>query len=90
MKSISLVIVTLLIFLTTSLGIAQDIQGLFLGDNGHHLPRQRFAELQPVLRAHGIQLTYTDQLADLNALTLAKYDVFILYANIDEIDRPAA
>ena len=90
MKSISLVIVTLLIFLTTSLGLAQDIQGLFLGDNGHHLPRQRFAELQPVLRAHGIQLTYTDQLADLNALTLAKYDVFILYANIDEIDRPAA
>jgi putative membrane-bound dehydrogenase-like protein len=58
---------------------------LFLGDNGHHQPRLRFAQLQPVLAARGIDLTYTDEPNDLKSETLAKYDGLLLYANIDAI-----
>ena len=61
------------------------IKILFLGDNGHHQPRQRFAQLQPVLAKRDIELTYTDQAADLNAKTLAAYDGLIVYANITKI-----
>jgi putative membrane-bound dehydrogenase-like protein len=61
------------------------IKLLFLGDTGHHQPRERFAQLQPVLDKRGIELTYTDQAADLNPKTLAPYDGLIIYANITKI-----
>ena len=64
---------------------AAELRGLFLGDNGHHRPRLRFAQLQPVLAARGINLVYTDDMQDLNPDTLSKYDVLVLYANIDTI-----
>jgi len=64
---------------------ANDLRVLFLGDNGHHRPRERFAELEPVLRTRGIELTYTDKIADLNPGTLSKYDALLLYANIEHI-----
>lgn len=60
---------------------------LFLGDNGHHQPRARFQQLQPVLKARGIDLTYTDQANDLRPATLSEYDGLILYANIDTISK---
>lgn len=66
---------------------AADLRGLFLGDNGPHQPRLRFAQLQPVLAARGIELVYTDEMRDLNPQTLAKYDVLVLYANIDRISE---
>ena len=49
------------------------VRALFLGDNGHHKPAERFKELQSALARRGIELNYTDQLADLNTNTLAKY-----------------
>src|SRR5580765_7980149 len=58
---------------------------LFLGDNGHHRPHDRFVQLQPVLTKRGIELTYTDRVADLNAKTLAAYDVLAIYANTETI-----
>src|SRR5579872_5950135 len=58
---------------------------LFLGDDGHHKPRDRFAQLQPVLARRGIELTYTDRVADLNPKTLADYDALAVYANIEKI-----
>jgi putative membrane-bound dehydrogenase-like protein len=58
---------------------------LFLGDNGHHRPAERFRQLQPVLASHAIDVTYTDQVGALNAKTLARYDGLIVYANIDKI-----
>jgi type 1 glutamine amidotransferase len=63
---------------------------LFLGDQGHHQPAARFHQIQPVLAARGINLTYTDRVDDLNAQTLAGYDGLILYANIDAIAPPHA
>ncbi|QDV88188.1 PVC-type heme-binding CxxCH protein [Planctomycetes bacterium TBK1r] len=62
-----------------------DIQVLFLGDNGHHQPGIRFRELEPVLRTRGIAMTYTDQMSDLTSSKLEQYDVLAVYANIDEI-----
>jgi len=58
---------------------------LFLGDKGHHQPADRAAQLTPVLAGRGIQLTYTEKLADLNRQTLARYDAVLIYANIEEI-----
>lgn len=61
------------------------IKLLFLGDNGHHRPAERFAQLQPVMAKRGIAFTYTDEVQSLNPETLSKYDGLIVYANITEI-----
>src|SRR5689334_10720177 len=54
---------------------------LFLGDNGHHAPAKRFAQLEPALKPHGIDLTYTDKMDDLNPDTLKAYDGLMIYSN---------
>src|SRR5687767_5991079 len=61
------------------------IKILFLGDNGHHRPNDRFRQLQPVLEKRGIELTYTDSVDTLNAKTLARYDGLLIYANTTKI-----
>ncbi len=58
---------------------------LFLGDNGHHRPAERFRQLQPVLAARGIDLVYTDKVEALNPKVLASYDGLVVYANIEKI-----
>ena len=63
---------------------------LYLGDNGHHQPRARFGQLQPVMKARGIELQYTDVVGDLNAEKLAKFDGVVLFANIDKIEDEQA
>ena len=42
----------------------------------------------PCWAGQGIDVTYTDQLTDLNPTTLGHYDVVLLYANIDRIAPP--
>ena len=69
---------------------AEKLELLFLGDNGHHQPRARFGQLQPVLAQRGIKLTYSDVPADLNQETLAKYAGLVVYANIDRIEDSQA
>jgi putative membrane-bound dehydrogenase-like protein len=58
---------------------------LFMGDNGHHRPAERFKQLQPVLASKGIELVYTDDLADLNPAKLAGFDCLVIYANHTKI-----
>ncbi|HZT82882.1 MAG TPA: PVC-type heme-binding CxxCH protein, partial [Gemmataceae bacterium] len=58
---------------------------LFLGDDGHHRPAERFRQLQPVLAKRGIDLTYTDRADALNPKVLARYDGLIIYANTTKI-----
>ena len=65
-----------------------ELNVLFLGDDGHHQPRLRYQMLEPAMQAAGIQLTYTEDLNDLAADNLAKYDAVMLYANIDNISKP--
>ena len=57
------------------------VKVLFLGDNGHHVPLERCRDVYTVLGIRGIDLTYTDDLNDLNPQTLGRYDVLLLYAN---------
>ena len=57
------------------------IKVLFLGDNGHHKPIERAADLLAPLARAGIDMAYTDDLNDLNSENLARYDGLIIYAN---------
>src|SRR4051794_5155886 len=58
---------------------------LFLGDQGHHRPADRAAQIIPVLAGRGINVLYTEKREDLNRDTLARFDALIIYANITEI-----
>lgn len=81
---------TLLVLSAASTATAADLKLLFMGDNGHHRPSERFHELAPVLDARGIELKYTDRMEDLTAETLAGFDGLVLYANIDKIEDAQA
>jgi putative membrane-bound dehydrogenase-like protein len=75
-------------FIALSPAVADEpLKLLFLGDNGHHRPAERFLQLDPVLMERGIHLEYVDVpekvLTDDN---LAGYDGVVLYANIDRIE----
>lgn len=80
----------LLVLSAASTATAADLKLLFMGDNGHHRPSERFHELAPVLEARGIELKYTDRMEDLTAETLAGFDGLVLYANIDKIEDAQA
>lgn len=54
---------------------------IFLGDNGHHKPADRFKQLQPVLSKQGIEVVYTDKIEDVNSAKLAGFDCLAIYAN---------
>ena len=69
---------------------AADLKLLFMGDNGHHRPAERFQELAPVLEQRGIEMKYTDRMEDLSAETLSEFDGLVLYANIDSIEPAQA
>ena len=64
---------------------AAHVKILFLGDNGHHVPAQRFAQLKPALAPRGIDLTYTDKMSDVNPDTLNQYDGLMIYSNETKI-----
>src|SRR5262249_6001557 len=88
MNRIALLSVLLSFTFATSIELAQDpkpLKILFLGDNGHHRPAERFRQLQPVLARRGIDLTYTDKTEALNPNLLSSYDGLIIYANTTRI-----
>jgi putative membrane-bound dehydrogenase-like protein len=58
---------------------------LFLGDNGHHKPQERYRQIEPVLAARGIRIEYADSAKALNAETLARFDGLLIYANLEKI-----
>ncbi len=80
----------LLLLTVASTATAADLKLLFMGDNGHHRPSERFHELAPVMEARGIELKYTDRMEDLTAETLAGFDGLVLFANIDKIEDAQA
>ena len=59
-------LLTVACLVTASIASAAEapVKVLFLGDNGHHRPADRFAQLQPVLAPRGIELVYTDKVSD--------------------------
>jgi putative membrane-bound dehydrogenase-like protein len=58
---------------------------LFLGDNGHHKPFDRYPALQSAVGVKGMNVTYTESLKDLNEKYLNKFDALIIFANHDSI-----
>ena len=64
---------------------AEPLAVLFLGDQGHHQPAARFADIKAPLQQCGIAVDYTEKLDDLTAANLARYDVLMVYANISEV-----
>jgi uncharacterized protein len=58
---------------------------LFLGDQGHHQPADRSAQIIPVLAGRGIDVKYSEKLDDLSLETLAKFDALLIYANTTQI-----
>ena len=55
--------------------VPRRVKVLWLGDNGHHVPLERCRQAFSALGQRGIDLTYTDDVADLNPQTLDRYDV---------------
>lgn len=64
---------------------AEPVKGLFLGDQGHHRPAERFRQLQPAMARHGIQLEYTESLDALDPKVLGRFKVLVIYANHPKI-----
>jgi putative membrane-bound dehydrogenase-like protein len=69
-----------------ALGEGRRIEVLFLGDKGHHKPEERVHELTEALGPRGFNITYTENLDDLNRDYLARYDGLMIYANIGRLD----
>src|SRR5688572_7277206 len=68
-------------FLTNAAETGGILRVLFLGDNGHHRPADRFKQIQPEMAKRGIELVYTDKMGDINEGKLAGYDSLIIFAN---------
>ncbi|MCY2936319.1 MAG: ThuA domain-containing protein [Planctomycetota bacterium] len=65
--------------------ILPPVRVLFLGDQGHHQPGPRFAQVKEIFSRRNIQADYTENLTDLNPSKLSNYDVLAIYANHDAI-----
>src|SRR5262245_26776776 len=52
---------------------APPLKLLFLGDNGHHRPAERFRQLQPVLSGRGIEIVYIDTATPPNPQNVGNY-----------------
>lgn len=68
---------------------AEPLKVLFLGDEGHHRPAERFSQVQGMLADRGVEMVYTDQIDDISAENLASYDALAVFANIDSLPRDA-
>src|SRR5436190_10146930 len=85
MRRAAILSLLLLVSTITLHGADQPLKVLFLGDTGHHQPAERYRQIAPVMKERGIELTYTQELADLNAKTLDQYDALLIYANQEKI-----
>lgn len=80
-----------LVLLAAALCLAQttspaaSLEILFVGDRGPHQPFARAQQILPAMAAQGIDITYTEELDDLNAAVLARYDGLIVYADQPKI-----
>lgn len=86
MKKLPALIALLLCCCGSLASAAEPLRLVFLGDNGHHQPARRAAELLPVLEKRDIHVQYTDDVAaTLQPDRLKDVDGLIVYANIDQI-----
>lgn len=67
----------------------QRVKVLMLGDNGFHKPSVFYRTLKEPLSKYDIDVDYTDQLTDINAENLAKFDGLMIFANVEKITPDA-
>ncbi|MCA9436670.1 MAG: ThuA domain-containing protein, partial [Candidatus Omnitrophica bacterium] len=58
---------------------------LFLGDQNHHFPAQRWKVIEPVLKGAGIEGTYTEDHSIWTDPKLSEYDAVLIYHNVNEL-----
>jgi putative membrane-bound dehydrogenase-like protein len=80
-----IVFCTMLVSITVARAESPRIKVLFLGDNGHHKPADRAAQLIPVMAKRGIDVTYTEKLTGLEPANLRQYQCLLVYANHTKI-----
>ena len=65
------------------------VKVLFLGDDGHHKPLDRFRQVVGAMTRRGVDLTYVDDLGQVTPENLRRFDALLLYANTEKV-TPAA
>lgn len=83
--------VTMLTAFLTTLAFADEprrLEVLFLGDDGHHKPIERYRVLKQTIGTKGINLTYVEDLAAITRENLNSYDALIVYANHEKAKVP--
>lgn len=62
---------------------------LFLGDDGHHKPLERFRQVVTEMTRRGVDMTYVDELSQITPENLKRFDAIALYANITKVTPEA-
>ena len=82
-------LITLGLLVAACLGVRADepkpLKILFVGDEGHHRPAERYRQMIKPMADRKIDIQYAGDARAFNADTLAKYDGVIVYANIDNM-----
>ena len=66
------------------------LEVLFLGDNGHHVPLERYRVLKQALGPQGFNISYIEALDKVTREKLDSYDALIVYANHEKAKVPEA
>ncbi|MEO5714424.1 MAG: PVC-type heme-binding CxxCH protein [Luteolibacter sp.] len=66
------------------------LEVLFLGDDGHHEPLERYRVIKQSLGTQGFNFTYVENLNQVTRANLNQYDALIVYANHEEEKVPEA
>ncbi|MEY3898600.1 MAG: hypothetical protein RLZZ214_4122, partial [Verrucomicrobiota bacterium] len=66
------------------------LEVLFLGDNGHHDPLERYRVLKQALGPQGFNLTFIEKLDEVTREKLDLHDALIVYANHENAKVPEA
>ncbi|MCU0797024.1 MAG: ThuA domain-containing protein [Akkermansiaceae bacterium] len=80
------------LFLMTALAAEPEprrIEVLFLGDDGHHKPLERYRVLKQALAPRGYNISWVEDLGKITRAKLDRYDALIVYANHEKDVVPA-
>ena len=65
------------------------VKVLMLGDSGFHKPSSFYRTIEEPLKKSGIELKYTENLSDVNAVNLKGFSGILIFANIERITPEA-
>ncbi len=85
-----LILIGVIVVASAAAEAPRRLEILFLGDDGHHKPLERYRVLKHTLGPQGFNLTYVEDLAKVTRETLSAYDALIVYANHEKAEVPAA